>query len=126
MAACLVLALAAGVAMFLRLARQPSGPGEPFVQPEPAGFRLTGLRTSPVNLGPSELATARLEYDLPPLRQPELVLTNMVLQTWQLQWRQAIPAPTPSLWNDGIESAERINELILRRQREEWRRTQGL
>ncbi len=61
----------------------------------------------------------RLEYDLP-LGRPAISPTNVVLQ---LRWERMAP---PSIWKDGIEQAERINELLLRRQREEWQRTHGL
>jgi hypothetical protein len=50
-------------------------------------------------------------------------LTNTVLQVSQIHWQPIVPRPTRSQW-EGIEPAERINEQMMRRYQERWKRSQ--
>jgi len=48
--------------------------------------------------------------------------TNIVLQASQIHWQH--PAAEPVLFQlEGVESAERINEQLMRRTREQWQRS---
>jgi hypothetical protein len=50
--------------------------------------------------------------------------TNIVVEVAQIRWQPAELKPTRAQL-EGIESAERINEQMLRRYRERWMRLQG-
>lgn len=55
----------------------------------------------------------------PPSASP--AFTNLAVQATNITWRR-ISAQTGALRLEGVEAAERINELLMRRSREQWER----